>query len=84
VKYRLVLSAGSVCKDNNVLVAPLELIPELVYAILHVKRLLREEPVSFEQGVQAAEDGVEARLDDDHAVRAFEARDARDGAAAEY
>jgi hypothetical protein len=84
VKYCFVLSAGSVCESNDVFVAPLELISKLVHAILHVERLLREEPVSFEQRVQAAEDGVKARLKDNHAVCTLKAQNARDSTAAKY
>jgi hypothetical protein len=68
VKYCLVLSAGSVCESDGVLLAPLELIAEQVHAVLDVEQLLYKEPVSLEQRVEPAEDGVEAALEDDDAL----------------
>jgi ribosomal 50S subunit-recycling heat shock protein len=82
VEYGLVLSARSVSEDDYVLAAPLELITKPVYLVLYFSRLLREEPVSFEQRVEAAEDGIKARLENDHVVSTFESRDARDSSAA--
>jgi hypothetical protein len=82
VKYRLVLSAGSVSESDDVLEAPLELIAECVYSVLDLQRLLDEKPVSLEERVEASEDGFEAALENDYAVRAFKSRDTRNGAAA--
>jgi hypothetical protein len=81
VEYRLVLSAGSVCKSNNILLAPLELIAECVYAVLDVVRLLDKEPMSFEQRVEPAEDGIKARLENNYTFGMCKVDEVRDSAA---
>jgi hypothetical protein len=81
VEYGLVLGAGSVCEGNDVLLAPLKLIAKRVHAVLDVERLLDKEPVSLEQRVEPAEDGVEAALEDDYALGARKIDEVRNCAA---